>query len=385
MSTRIHRTALSSKARRLGVGLGLSSALSLFGCGVEFDSVAQIEGVRILAIQKRDSYAQPGDQVQMRMLVHDTGVRGSNEAEGDPRELSLFWLSGCENPPGDLYAFCIEGFREAFVDAGLADSLSELAELDEADQLALLELLAETGIRFGTQETFSLRVSEDIISRRPPPPPGVLNYGLNYVFFAACAGRLTVDFAGTEFPLRCVDDDGVPVPPRDFVAGYTSVFSYEELTNSNPVISGIEVEGEPLSPEQFCVGEECQTLRPDPTRECEAGDPSVERCADEDDTASCDKLKFKVLVDPDSVDEDGLLTLQRERPSSEMMWVNYHTDRGKMKFDLGLVNDLSTGFNPDPETEYVAPRVPGPAHVWAVVRDNRGGKEWARFRVCVEE
>jgi hypothetical protein len=111
----------------------------------------------------------------------------------------------------------------------------------------------------------------------------------------------------------------------------------------------------------------------------------VEACPEDKDSGDCDQLKFSVIVDEDSVDEDALLAETRGEDIDEQMWVNYHTDRGDLSFDLALVNDAVAGFNDEPFTEYTASDVPGPAQVWAVVRDNRGGSEWARFPICVED
>jgi hypothetical protein len=162
------------------------------------------------------------------------------------------------------------------------------------------------------------------------------------------------------------------------------VYSFEEFSNENPVVLGIEVDGERLPDDQVCIGTACETLEPDPERECSDGVPTVRRCEDEEE-GDCDSLDLRVLVDPDSVEDDGLLSYRQGSAVEEAMWVNYHTDRGSLAFDLALVNDVATGFNDDPHSEYEASEVAGPAHVWAVVRDSRGGVEWIRFEVCVED
>ncbi len=356
------------------------------GCGAEFDSVAQLEGLRIMAVQKSAPYAQPGEEVELRMLYHDTGIRQADEAEGEPRDISIFWLAGCENPPGDLYALCIEGFRQLLSNVELDLTSSNLSDFEPEDVEGLNALLEPIGLRMGVEDTFSMTVAEDIVSRRPPTPDsGIPPYGLNIVFFAACAGELRLNFDGDEFPIICVDGDGELLPPKDFVPGYTSVFTWEGLSNDNPVIDGIEVEGKRLPRDQFCIGAECDVLEPDPNRRCGADDVTIARCKDEDDDSKCKKLDVKVLVDPDSVDRDDVISDRQNDELDESMWVNYHTDRGKWTFDLALVNGAASGFNPDPATKYIASTVPGPAHVWAVVRDSRGGADWARFQLCVED
>ncbi len=360
--------------------------LLLAGCGVEFDSVAQLDGLRILAVQKSASYAQPGEEVEFRMLYHDTGIRKPGDTEGEPRDISLFWLSGCENPPGDLYALCIEAFRQILEEVDVDLTSSDLAEFEPEQVEALNVLLEPIGLSIGVEDTFRMTVSEDVLDARAQlASPGIPPYGLNIVFFAACAGELQLNFEGDEFPISCVDEDGELLPARDFVPGYASVFTWEGLSNRNPVIDGIEVEGEELPRDQYCVGTECELLTPDPDRQCADGSITVPRCEDEDDDSKCDKLEVEVLVDPDSVDRDDVVSDRQNDELEEVMWVNYHTDRGKWTFDVALVNEASSGLNPAPKSEYVASTVAGPAHIWAVVRDNRGGAEWVRFGICVED
>lgn len=355
------------------------------GCGVEFDSVAQLDGLRVMAVQKSAPYARPGEEVELRMLYHDTGVRGPRDTEGPPRDISLFWLSGCENPPGDLYALCIEGFRSLFGDADVDLSSDDIGELDEEQRQQVVDLAALLGIGVGFDDTFSFQVSEDVISSRPPPvQPSLPRFGLNVVFFAACAGELRLDFDNPEFPMTCLDDRGQPVGSRDFVAGYTQVFSYDDLSNDNPVIDGLTINGKRVARDRLCIGQECEFLPSDPDRECDDQDVRVAPCPDADDPAGCEKIELSIMVDPDSVEVDSIASRRGER-LEEQMWVNYHADRGKLTFDVSLINDASAGFIDGPTTEYIGAQVEGPAQLWFVVRDSRGGSEWARTQVCVED
>jgi hypothetical protein len=237
----------------------------------------------------------------------------------------------------------LEVFRESLTELEADGPLEDL----EPEQLVeLFAGLNQRGISFGTEEEFTFRVPDDIVSGRPPPAdPGIQPYGLSFVFFAACAGELRLETDDdSRFPLACYDDDGNRVDSERFVAGYSQVFTYEGVSNDNPRIEGIVVDGKRLDDAQYCVGQACETLTPEPARDCEPDVPSVKACDDED-SGNCDSFEFHVVVDEDAVERDDVLSSSEGDDIDEQMWVNYHTDRGSMKFDVALVNDANAGFN----------------------------------------
>lgn len=355
----------------------LLAATALVGCGVEFDSIGQLDGLRILGVQQDPSVAQPGDTVNMRMVVHDTG-----SLERERRDLSYLWLGGCDNPPGDAYFGCLAKF------GAVAEGLSGLLGTDPSeltpDQLQELQtLLEQNGVSLGFGETFAFPIAEDILRNKPPTSlPSKVPYGVSFTFFAACAGELRPDPESETFPVACFDGDE-RLGPRDFVAGYTSTYTYEDQRNSLPVIEGIRIGGKNVSSELICIGPECERPEPDPERKCPRGAPRVPRCESGTMRQSCPKTEVVVRVDPDSVDQDAPLALGGST-APEPMWVNYHTDHGSFANDLALVNDVNVGFRDNPKTDFLAPEEPGPAFVWAAVRDSRGGFAWARTTICVE-
>lgn len=374
-----------SRRHRRTILTALASLAAASGCGIEFASIAEIEQLRVIGVQKSAPYAQPGETVQLEMLYHD----GASE---EARDIEVMWISGCENPPADLFDFCFEFFGPALrvAEEGLTDipGLDDDASLNDLFRLGVEEGLASvdlgSGATAGFQREFEVTVPEDLITRRPPPPdPMMPSYGLQYIFFAVCAGELQLDLESETFPIQCVDEDGEPLRGSDFVAGYSAVFAYDELTNDNPEIIGIEVGEVELDRDQFCIGSECGVIDPDPDRECNDDDPVISACEDED-SDDCPELPMQVIVDEDSVNTDAVLSITRGSEVDEQMWVNYHADHGEFSFEVSLVNDATSGFNDDPETDFVAPEREGPVNVWTVVRDNRGGAEWARFQVCVE-
>lgn len=357
-------------------GVAALSLVSL-GCGVEFDSLGQLDGLRVLGVQKDLPVAQPGDQVRMRMVVHDTG-----DAEERPRELSYLWLGGCNNPPGDVYQGCLALFAQ------LASSLEGALNLDPAtadpeELQEIAEALAESGVTFGFSDTFTLAVPSDVITSKPQGPiPNQAPYALSYTFFAACAGELRPDPDSDTFPVACYDGDK-KLGARDFVAGYTSTYTYPDQRNSLPRITGMHVNDKKVPAERLCIGADCETPTPDPGRRCPKGAPTVKRCASGTLRQQCPSISVWVDVDPKSVDQDAPQSLGGEG-QPEPMWVNYHTDSGSFTTDVSLINDTVAGFRDEPKTKFLAPDRSGPAYVYAAVRDNRGGFDWARTTVCVK-
>ena len=350
---------MSTPSRLLEASGICLAALALAACAPEFDRPSELRTLRVLAVQKDKPYALPGDTVNLEMLWHDGLYReGSTE---ERRNVQIGWLSGCFDPPADLYRNCFSELR----DPQLVTCSSDSGE---------------------PCEHFSFVMPQDVISRRPPPadttqPP----YGIAYVFFALCAGELGFADPGSgesAFPILCLDADRNALGPNHFVAGYSTVFSYDRFANQNPVLTGFEFNGEPMPAAQICIGTECQD-KVFPEFECGAG-PCVDTCADDGDREECDGTEFRPIVDRESAELDEVSLQTRGRRLGEQMWINYYVDRGGVKSDVRLLNDAVTGWNDDYGTEFYAPKDPGRSRIWAVVHDNRGGMSWASIVVNVE-
>jgi hypothetical protein len=344
--------------------LALAASLSALGCGAEFDRVSEIESLRVFGIEKSSPYAQPGEAVRLTLSFHD----GTPREEGQPpRPIQVAWLSGCYNPPGDLYAGCFAASPDSFA------------------------------VAFGNE--FELTLPENVIIPREAP---MLPYGLAYVFFTVCAGELAIDSSGAEgLPLRCRDAEGRDLGSKDFVAGYTAIYSFgsnaagQAYANANPEVSGFMLNGQELSVKSdaapdgnVCLGDDCLADCSAPDGRCvnlepavvdctAPGAPCVRACADDGDSEKCEANKIRPLIDqslPAEIDE-----ISRDvygRNYQEQMWINYYATRGAVKSDARLLNDATQGWNTDYGTEFYAPKEPGPVQVWAVVHDNRGAMTW---------
>lgn len=395
---------------RSGALLLAVAAFGAFGCASNFDAASKLQSLRVLAVQKDKPYARPGETVHLQMLVSDP-----RRADAGMRKLSVAWLSGCENPPGDSYQLCIQQFSPPF-ETPPCKSGSTCTSQGQLD--------------------YSLTLSPEIISSRPPPAnPAQARYGSSFVFFAACAGKL-VPFRSPDSPFGCVSDTGAQLSANDFVLGYTEVFAYDEFRNHNPIIgldgaTSFEVDGKTVEPD--CIGDACVALAASelalqgppstssgdaatpegglaleeggvsggaatdatppgsdaplpphvpPPPSCQEGDP---RCfpactaADDDD---CQKVSINLVVDMSSAEADDAAQAIEGRTVLEQMWINYYADNAKIEHDVKLLNDATTGWSPEHAADLRVPRTTGPFHVWGIAHDNRGGTQWVRVTLA---
>ncbi len=336
---------MAGKATVTSLALTLSVSLLAGGCAADFDSAASVNTLRVLGVQKDKPYAKPGDEVNLAALWTDANER----PVGD---VTFSWMAGCVNPPDDLYYLCFQ-------------------DLDPSEAT------------LGTGNEFKFKIPTDIISSRPPPAdPGVVPYGLAYVFFAACAGELKfipMDTSGTTptLPFGCFDKEtGEQLTQQNFVAGYTAVYAYNELTHKNPSITGFQYVGEPITPD--CIGVECVSEEPVTEPDCDDGTTiCVPACEAQDD--SCPSFPISpIITRPDPA--EGARTVQ----GKEQIWVAYLSDGATFTKDLTLVQAPNAGWIGDYSTEFRAPAEPGLMYIWAVVRDSMGGQNWVRIRVLVQ-
>jgi hypothetical protein len=387
--------------------------VAALGCASSYDPASKLKALRVLAVQKDKPYAKPGDTVHLQMLVSDPRSRKIADAGGGgTRDLSVAWLAGCENPEGDSYQLCVKQLAPPF---NFAD---------------------------GTLE-FSLTLNPKIISNRPPPAnPAQPRFGTSFVFFAACAGKLDLDVRPTAVnPFVCLSDTGKRLGADDFVLGYTEIFAYDELTNQNPIIGlngapVFEVDGTAVEPD--CIGEACVALAaeelalrppisggssPDgglmapgvldagldgvdggtrdagtappsnvpPPPSCDKNDtsdptrPAEPRCFNActtDDENKCPKHTINLVVDESSAEPDDAAEAIAGRKVLEQMWINYYADHGKLEHDVKLLNDATSGWNPEHAADLLVPKSVGSFHVWAVAHDNRGGAQWVRVTLA---
>jgi hypothetical protein len=343
--------------------------LGATGCAPEFAEVSEIETLRVLGVKKDKPYAAPGEEVTLSMLWSD----GSPDAG---RPIKRAWLAGvCTNPVGDSFVGCFQAASELFAGEGGEGGPAEIPD----GPVDLTPFLPEG-------DTVTFTIPEDIISERAGSlPPGQVPYGLSMVFFFACAGeRFVLDpSARSLFPIICEDADGNALGPDDYVAGYSSIYAYEDIRNDNPIVSGFLFRGEEVEPD--CIGEACIGLPITPPDCDEPGAPCVPVCEDDGDD-SCPVYEAQPIVDRASAEQDEVAQVAYGSDFEEQLWINYYVDGGgSISPDVKLVNDATKGWNEEQAAEFRAPKDPGPVAIWALVHDNRGGVEFARFTVGVTE
>ena len=312
-----------------------SAAAFTAGCDEPFDPKSKLDTLRILGVQADHPYPRPGQNVHLKMLWHD-----GKAPLDQPRPVQILWISGCVNPEGDMYYGCFPQ---------LADKLSTMKQGPQAAQQYL-----------GLGDEFTLKIPDDIISSRPPPPSGE-PYGLTYVFFAACAGRIgPVEPSQTNgaIPIGCFSQNDEPLGPDDFVVGYMGLYSYEKRQNTNPSILALTLNDQTFSDDSPIHIPHCE------------GD--------------CHQLPLEAVVDPASVEWNEGYEGPEGQPLHETMWVEYSATDGTIKHGTKLVSDALRGFVEDDATGFEPPAEPGELEIYAVVRDNRGGTSWAKGRVIVD-
>ena len=341
----------------------------LVSCGPDFDPPDQLHSLRILGVRKDAPYAKPGETVNLEMLWEDASPKA-----GPDRPIEITWSGACTDPVGDLYYGCFT-----------QDRLPEL----------LKGLTHEQSTQFMMPTTYvpSPGAKEQPVIHPAASTGNNSPYGIAFVFFAACAGKLTTitPSEATALPFACLDSAGNPLGSDDFVAGYTSIYSYQTFSNNNPVIGGFEFNGQPLDPSAVCIGDACAPIAesaPADVAPIDCTDPAqasrcIPTCSD-DGKSACKGYAIRPTVDkndPKNQDQDDVSVQQLGHSEGEQMWIDYYTDGGGFKSPVRLLNDATAGWNDNYGTEFYASKDAKISRVWALVHDNRGGVAWAGISI----
>jgi hypothetical protein len=420
----------------------LAPMLVAAGCGADFDSPDLVKSLRVLGVQKDHPYAAPTidpaspSQVELTMLDYDGTHKMAPDSPAKLRPIQRLWFSGCDDLPGDQYFTCFVRMyylwkqytashpesgpdeNTSWSPADSADDLPDAQVVPTAQQLnpkipndvATARAYLQT-YRIGSGEHFTYPIPPYIIeNHQPSSDPDIPAYGLSFIFFTLCAGKIqispdwqnldpstTLRNATLGFPFICQDAQGNALGPDDFVGGYTQQFVYSDPNaNLNPVIEGVVFSGNDVNFDSkstddksvYCIDGDCvpfvaATTLADPCANSQIP-TRVSACS-----SKCPEYEFSpTLVQnpnsdpPENYDEDTFATKARGTRVGETMWVDYYADRGTLKHTVRHLSDGTEWFD-DHDNTWTAPSDPGPANLWAVVHDSRGGTAWVHLSVCV--
>ncbi|MDB4946516.1 MAG: hypothetical protein JWP97_6050 [Labilithrix sp.] len=345
----------------LVVVVALAVAAALFACGTQgFDPISKVDSVRLFVVGADKPYARNGDTVTLQALWTD-GRRDR------ARQAKLYWIPIlCLNPRDDLYYLCFANPGDATNQAG-ATRLIPLGPLADAGAAGGADAGAPggnpfagipTGVDLGPLlpqgDRFTFQLPNDAVQPREGSDP----YGLAVIFNVLCAGRL--EFAARDpnggaqqVPVRCTDENGVQLPPSDYVIGVSRVYAWDVRTNANPNIEKLTFEGKDVDL---------------------AAGITVERCTAAKE-ADCKENKLDVRVSDDSWEENPA-DVTRDGPLHEQIWADYYADIGKIDDGARLLFETSEGRLTDTENVFRAPPDVVDGTLWVVVHDNRGGSSW---------
>lgn len=378
----------------------LGCAAALTGCfpsGPDFSPPRRVLGVRVLAVTSAPASGVPGERAELQLEAYDARqhpglATAGSDAGADagtemPAPLTVAWLGGCHNPPGDVHFGCYPLLQR--IAAALPSRLPASAA----------EVPVEQREFWGVGSRFAATIPEDVLEGRQLDT-NALPFGVSFVFFAVCRGHLLpAPDVPNDVPLRCESDDGEPVDSEGFVSGFATLYTYAGSVNRAPVISAKITAGREL-PEPACasdsdcaplasgaLGSVCRSPLParisgEPSAASSRCMPSVQRCV----APPCPSYELWPLLAAGSVEPDLAAAPPGGRPPSEVIWVKYY-GLGGLSEGQALINDRASGLSPSYSTRWTPPPFASaaPLPVWAVVQDNRGGASVARWDFVVTD
>jgi hypothetical protein len=226
-----------------------------------------------------------------------------------------------------------------------------------------------------TGPTYTFTMPNDAVSSRLVAPGVPVPYGLAILFNIACAGHIEIvpldpsNPNPQQVPIGCFDANRNPLGPDGWVFGFTRVYAYTSVTNANPVISSVDIDGKsfPVTGSPPAYG----TVTPLQTAHCGGG---------------CKKVKVGPVVPPSS--SEVQLQLGPGSQAKEEIWADFYATFGKFDDEARLLYDPSIGSVGAPsvtDNSFTPPATAATSDgsIWIVVHDNRGGASWVTVPVHV--
>ncbi|HMA91666.1 MAG TPA: hypothetical protein VKP30_03225 [Polyangiaceae bacterium] len=339
----------TSVARVLGI-LAVSASL---GCeDVSWPEREYVSSVRILGVRAEPPTLAPGATSELSVYCAD----GRVAPNGDPScDLEIAWFAACDNPPKNDPTECY-GTYAAWAKK-LARNVTDTPVEDWPEG-------------FGFGKTYRFQAPSTILSDTFEALGQTVHFGHSYVFFAACAGKLVATTGSSDrLPVECYDRiTGKALDQRAFTVGYTTIRSFDLVTNRNPT---------PVFPRMnhLQYPTSCNTDAPCPSGfECTSDatcSPVVARC-DKNRPETCRGYCFDF-----GLASNDFLVFAKGGAQAKSVWIETFTNAGM------LSNDPDFGVSPPQPGEagtqirclgWRPPAVATEhAHLWAVVRDDFGG------------
>jgi len=350
-----------------------AAACALAACQPDFTPPSEIHGVRVLAVRQDPASGVPGGSVKLELLYADdrSPTTAADGSPVTPPPVQIRWIAGCNNPPSRQYYACAPTLRALGADPNIATS----------------------GL-VGAGTDFSVTLPDDILSSAPKLASDPVHYGVSYVFFAACGGQIVTD-GSDGFPFGCVDGSGAPVPPADFVIGFTTIYAYEgaENQNTNPALDGIDFDGASVLP-ALAFDADADTPAPKACMsDADCADVPFSHRAVCSEKSTCAPLvsacKGKKCPSYPVLPHVSSASFQTFTGENEIMWASFYTTLGSFDDDTRLLDDRVNGPTRDPGTGWLAPEPEASgmrrtSTIWVTVNDQRGGVTWASFEVVAQ-
>ena len=374
--------------RAYPVLLSLLALLAVACNGVSWPSERNVATLRVLGVKAEPASLTPGGHTHLSLLCED-GSRGPtsdptcNVTDADADNfIEVAWFAGCNNPPNNDPLKCLNAINVA--SSALSSTVSQ----------------TPASSAFAASPTFELSAAADVLSETVTLSGQAVRFGVSYVFFVACAGKLVrLDGVTDRLPVECRDrSTNALLDQTRTVTGYTTIYTYDVVQNANPNpihprIS--DMGGTPTLTELAPVNEcgtdaDCNSGNGDQTLwGCRVRDsrclPKVSRC-DPAIARSCAGhcIDFQLPLssfEAQTIDGNPITSPLKS------LWVEYYTNAGHVPDDarFGLSPPATTST---PATSscalWQAPQVAtDEARIWIVVRDDRGGQAWLEQAVVV--
>lgn len=367
----MRRATLVSLAR-VGVALGAWCLSSCAPAG--FADEAIVASVRILSSSADPPYAQPGAQVNVQLLAHD-----GRDAGATPMTVS--WLPVvCEDPPNDAYYACFASFLG---DGGAAGGGGEGGGPPALKPGVNITPFLPSG------PSYAFQMPADAVTAHAQVK-GTSPYGIAILFNMACAGHLELlpldpsNINPQQVPIGCFDADHNQLGADDWVLGFTRVYAYAAdagpdggpITNANPVIASIDVNGQTLAVTPTPGAPQVYTTLAFTSARCTA-----------DTRDNCAHVPIGPVVPDTSWELNPLQTDVNGNAAHEEIWADFYATFGSLTDDARLLYDSTTGKigeASDTDDKWLPPNDPGDGFIWVVVHDNRGGASWVTIPVHVQ-